>query len=176
MDSSLLWIIDIVQKEVRRRISDTIKRNQEKYEDYIKRQRGLMILKWFVIGDGTRWSVDKQQHVDTRFSASGINATITFHSYTFTEGVGDFERAEAWKARKAKDGIALEKNEPSEEYVSKLIWEEGIIGLPADSTVSDWVNPCFHRMDEPLDQYMQTTTDWDIVEEQLKQMISNDIN
>lgn len=174
MDGSLSWIIEIIEKETRRRIANAIKRNQEKYEKHIKLERGMMIRRWFGDFDGSRWAVEALQHVNTVAHVSGINASITFTSFTSTE-VGNFDRAEAWKARRKENGEPLPMDEPSEEYVSKLVWEEGIIGLPANSTLTDWVNPVFHK-NKPLDMHMQETTEWDQVEETLRQMISNDIN
>ena len=171
MDNSLSWIIEIIDKEVAEKLSSALRSVSVSFKEEIIMQRMRMIKQWFEGFDGSRWWSKEQQIVNSSWHVDGINGFISFESFTTTYGVGNFDSAEAWKERNEVDG------EPSQDYVSKLIWERGIIGLPLASSMpnSDWVNEHFH-IKEPLEFFMISNHGWDSLTEKLEQTILEKIN
>lgn len=166
--SSLSWVIDIVSEEVGKKVRSAIQRNAQSSREEIKMARGRMINEWFGEFNGYRWIAKDKQIVHTSWHVSGINGSLTIDSYTTSDGIGAFDKAEEWRSRHGG-------GESSTDYVSNLIWHEGIIGLPLTSTVSDWTNPNFHKK-EPLEGWVINNPEWDVITEKIKNNILKEIN
>lgn len=166
--SSLSWVIDVVEKEVEQKIRTALQSTAQSFKEEIQLARSQMIQTWFDGYNGSRWWAKNQQIVNSSWHASGINGSLSFTSYTTTDGVGSFDSADRWLSTHGG-------GEPSQEYVSGLIWEQGIIGLPESSTVSDWVNTHFIQK-RPLEDYVITNPKWETIAEKLKQNVLKNIN
>lgn len=55
-------------------------------------------------------------------------------------------------------------------YILRLQMDQGIIGLPAKSTVTNWVNKHFHQKD-PLEPHIAGSGRWEEFEERVKALL-----
>lgn len=135
--------------------SDLLKTQMNNYKNAgkkaMKEIRKSIVDEWFGEFSSTSMNNATQYNTYTQLY-SDDTARIIIRSAVYPDMYNHGQSAQNWYALHGGNSIP-------EEYVLDLQLEQGIIGLPEKSTVSDWVNPNFHQND-PLRLYIENNAKW----------------
>lgn len=175
--ADMTWITDEIKKDTEKRIINTMQSVTKSNVKNIKKIRNKIINEWFEGFNGSDFSAFENNIVNYNFSAKGLTGTFQFNSWTESSTLPLHKSAERWRSIWGGD-------QPSNEYVADLVFDEGIIGLPQYATTyeanhngekyngqgwSDSINLHFHQK-TPLSIVIDGSEEWDklmdIIEEE----------
>lgn len=174
--ADLRFIIEEIKGEWSKKANNAIQSVSKRNINDIKKVRTNIINEWFRGFNGTPFSQNKIQEVHPSFSGSGLNYYLEFETWTETSGIdpGEFESAVRWTSDYGGDPV---------EMVSSLVFDQGIIGLPLNSTIPNYsgrgwlngVNLHFHQYD-PLDFAIKSSEKWVEISNKIEKEIIQKIN
>lgn len=178
--ADLSFIIEEIRTEWAKRAEAGIRSVAMSNKEEVKRVRNRIINQWFEGFNGTDFSALNVQHVTESHGMSGISGGyLTFKSWTESSEIAPFESAEKWRARpwRKDSGVA------SNLWVSDLVFDKGIIGLPQHSQIpgySGWgwnngVNLHFHQKN-PLSDEIENSPEWEAFMNKVEQELYAKIN
>lgn len=162
--ADLSFIIEEIRDEWRKKAEKGIRDVAKNNIDEVKRVRNQIIEEWFERFNGSDFSDIRVQHVIESHGMNGFSSGfIKFESWTESAEIGTFESAEKWRSRPWRKDAGVASNL----WVSDLVFDKGIIGLPLNSQIpgySGWgwsngVNLHYHQK-EPLDFAIFSSSKW----------------
>lgn len=171
------WALGIIQNETNKRIRNALRSVSITGSKTMTMYRNQIINEWFGEFNGVDVSAYSVNPTDTSFYASYLKGNIKFSSWTDSDMFQPRESAERW--RKKHGGST-----PSNEYVLSLMFNEGIIGLPAIANTTPgysgfgWengINLNFHQRPTNLTNYLQEHDLWTTFEEEIENQILSKI-
>ena len=130
--ASLSWMIDIINKETSKTILNALQSVSKSSVKKIQDKRSDIINNWFGGFNGSEFAATKVQHVQSSFSVSGLIGSLSFNTWTESSEISEFPTADRWAMKYGEGSYS------SNEYVSNLIFDQGIIGLPAKSRIPNY--------------------------------------
>ena len=161
--ADLSFIIEEIKVKWTRLASDAVRSVAMSNEEEVKRVRYQIIEEWFEGFNGSDFSSIKVQHVTKSHNINGFAGHLTFRSWTESAEIPPFSSAEKWRSRPWRENPGVESNL----WVSDLVFDQGIIGLPLHSSIPgysgrgwlDGVNLHFHQK-EPLSFEILSSNKW----------------
>ena len=161
--ADLSFIIEEIKVKWTRLASDAVRSVAMSNKEEVRLVRQRIIDAWFEGFNGTPFSAVKVQHVTESHSINGFAGHLTFRSWTESSEIRTFASAEKWRSREWREDPGVESNL----WVSNLVFDQGIIGLPKYSSIPgysgrgwlDGVNLHFHQK-EPLSSEILSSNKW----------------
>ena len=170
--ADLSFIVEEVKEDINQQIKNALNSVAHSAKDDIKNLRSQIIKQWFGEFDGSEFFAKDRQIVEPSFTSGDMWGVISFKSWTESSLIRNFETAQRWVDK--YDG------ESPNEWVSHLIFDEGIIGLPLYSRIPNYngmgwengTNKNFHNS-VPLSIVIEGHVGWiDIMDKISKDILS----
>lgn len=136
-----------IQKYTENLTAQTVRRAQRVGELVNKELRRESVIDWFNGNGFSRnesWytMLNSLDYMPTQIHTRNGITSLTFISYINRE---KYRIEHTSLYRQKENGKYIGISDPFEYIVGTLQWEQGIIGLPQKSSVSDWVNSYFYQ-------------------------------
>ena len=174
---------DEIEKETRKVVSKGIKNSERRIRNEALRTRKKMTREWFGKYKANNAVRTIHSDVSSAINGDGLSGSITVDTYYATDEYAGGKKYREWVERHGVGGNA------GEYILGDLQLEQGIIGLPAHTTLWDkehpdepynvgrWVNGVNTNFiqQEPLDSYTQDDGKWEEFKNKGEEIISSAI-